>query len=799
MSNLKLKNISVKMRILALCLVPILGLLYVGYGQLKSEFKLANDAKSTALLVSLIPSISGLVHELQKERGMSAGFIAAKGAKFVKELPVQHGLTNTALEKLQLLANEETLGQLDDGIVKEFDLAIKDLEQLATIRKGVGLLQLPKSEMVSYYTKTIKELLSTIEMQIKHAKNSEVVTRLLSLSTLLQAKERAGIERAVGTAAFASASMDEAAYVKFSSLVAMQTEMLHSFEDTATNHLRAKYDEVMQGPIIEKVNSLRAILLASPFSNSFESITVEQWFNATTDRIDLLKQVDDAATTDIAKFAKHHQMVAGNKLRNTIIVNMLFLAITLILAFLIIRSITIPLSRLNKTMDNMAEGDFEVDVVGIDRGDELGEMARAVEVFRENGIKVASMTEEEKAAGEQRIIDRTKMMQDLQRAFGAVVDAAIAGDFSKQVEANFPDEELNNLAESVNNLVATVDRGVGETGVVLAALAQTDLTLRVNGDYEGAFDKLKSDTNMVADRLSEIVGQLQSTSGGLKTATSEILEGANDLADRTTKQAATIEETSAAMEQLSSTVIANAEKAEQASNKSAITSKTAADGEQIMHKAKDAMERITTSSEKISNIIGMIDDIAFQTNLLALNASVEAARAGEAGKGFAVVAVEVRRLAQSAAEASSEVKVLIEQSATEVSGGSKLVEEAAGKLNNILESVRENSTMLESIAKESREQAGSIEEVNGAVRQMDEMTQHNAALVEETNAAIEQTEAQANELDQIVEVFKLSGDEAKAPPAKGIKALKQKVTQAAKTYLSKGNAALKVDDEWAEF
>jgi len=341
----------------------------------------------------------------------------------------------------------------------------------------------------------------------------------------------------------------------------------------------------------------------------------------------------------------------------------------------------------------------------------------------------------------------------------------------------------------------------------LAAMAGGDLTGAISEQFTGQYEELRVAYNHSLARFAEVIGQLRVTSGSLKTATGEILAGANDLAERTTRQAAAIEETSAAMEQLATTVAENAKRAELARTKAQSVAGAAEQGGKVMRDANEAMERITTSSAKISNIIGLIDDIAFQTNLLALNASVEAARAGDAGKGFAVVAVEVRRLAQSAASASSEVKALIEQSAGEVKGGSKFVSEAADRLTSMLEGVRENTDLINGIASASREQSSAIAEVTTAIRQMDEMTQHNAALVEETNAAIEQTEVQANELDAIVEVFVTdaasgtsSGRASSVRPVKavGARPLQAKVKSAVKQYLSTGNTALKAK-EWSEF
>lgn len=352
-----------------------------------------------------------------------------------------------------------------------------------------------------------------------------------------------------------------------------------------------------------------------------------------------------------------------------------------------------------------------------------------------------------------RLADRPALMAELQQSFGAVVDAAVAGDFSRRVAPRFPDPELNALAESINLFVVTVDRGIGETGRVLSALANADLGHRVEGDYQGAFLQLKDDTNAVGDKLASLVDQLRDTSRSLRTATGEILAGINDLADRTTRQASAIERTSSTMRSLASTVTDTATRAQSASEKAQSARSVAEDGREVMQNATRAMQQISSSSAMISKIVTMMDDISFQTNLLALNASVEAARAGDAGKGFAVVAVEVRRLAQSSASAAEDIKALIEQSAREVTGGSVLVQQAADRLASMLDLVRENSEMLAEISRSSQTQARSIEDASAAVLEMDEMTHHNAALVEQTNAAIEQTNAQAHDLEGLIELF----------------------------------------------
>jgi methyl-accepting chemotaxis protein len=339
-----------------------------------------------------------------------------------------------------------------------------------------------------------------------------------------------------------------------------------------------------------------------------------------------------------------------------------------------------------------------------------------------------------------------------------LANAVARGDLSRTLEVRSQDE-VGALVTSLNAMTTNLKA----TANLADAIANGDLTVdpKPLSDQDALGVSLK---NMV-ERLRRIVGGIIDSSGSIGAAARQIAAGNADLSQRTEEQASSLEETAASMEELTVTVRQNADNAKQANQLAVSASDVATKGGRVVSEVVTTMAAINDSSRKISDIIGVIDEIAFQTNILALNAAVEAARAGDQGRGFAVVATEVRNLAQRSANAAREIKGLISDSAGKVESGSRLVESAGRTMEEIVLSVKRVTDIMEEITAASEEQSGGIDQVNTAVSEMDQMTQHNAALVEEAAAAARSMEEQTEAMARSVAMFRLPDGESIESPA----------------------------------
>ena len=422
----------------------------------------------------------------------------------------------------------------------------------------------------------------------------------------------------------------------------------------------------------------------------------------------------------------------------------------------IARSIRRQIRSICHEMQCLIDGQYDRPLPSFARNTEPGEMSAALEIFQNNARRIDALAVEKETNDQAAIAARVKMMDEIRQAFGAVVDRAIAGDFSARVPTNYADDALNQLAVSVNRLLETVDHGIAETGRVIGHMAKGDLTKTMNGKFDGAFADLQTAVNATIDHVARLVGELQTAAESMREGTDGIAKSATDLSSRTKSQACTLQKTATSMEEVRSTIRSNSESAEQARSLSIEASNRAARGNEVTRQAIAAVSRIEESSAHIADIVSMIDEIAFQTNLLALNASVEAARAGEAGKGFAVVASEVRTLAQRSAEASKDIKGHISMSAVQVSEGSTLVARAGSALNEIVESAQNVTNIVGEIATASQEQAVSVGAISSSVRDMDSMTQKNAAMAGESASTAQCLAEESAHLFELVSFFRIN-------------------------------------------
>jgi methyl-accepting chemotaxis protein len=427
----------------------------------------------------------------------------------------------------------------------------------------------------------------------------------------------------------------------------------------------------------------------------------------------------------------------------------------------VVRGVVGPITALNAAMARLAAGNLETVIAGCQRRDEIGDMARSVEVFKDNAVEKRRLD----VAEQQRLtVEREAAEAQARREaavgeeIGALIDAVAAGDLTRRLDLAGKEGFYRTMSEGMNRLVETIGAVVEDLTAVVGAQAQGDLSGRIDKTYRGAFQTLTEDINATAARLAGIVGEVAQATEAISDAAAQVAAGSTDLSERTEQQAAALEQTAAALEQLGATARTNAETSQRANKMVGEARQAAEHGGAVAGGAIDAMKRIAEASRKITEIIGVIDEIAFQTNLLALNAAVEAARAGDAGKGFAVVAQEVRVLAQRSAQASKEIKTLILDSDGQVRNGVDMVKKAGDSLTGIVSAVRQVAGLIGDMAGASREQASAVDEINTTVSQLDEMTQKNAALVEETTAAAQAMAGETGDLRRLMAFFDVGGD-----------------------------------------
>jgi methyl-accepting chemotaxis protein len=350
-------------------------------------------------------------------------------------------------------------------------------------------------------------------------------------------------------------------------------------------------------------------------------------------------------------------------------------------------------------------------------------------------------------------VEKTEEIENSNR-ISAVINAVSAGDFSKRLTLANATEETQEIASGVNTICETVETFFSKLGQSVGALAEGDLTRRLENCGAGRFCDLAEDLNRAIDKLGRLIAEVQATGEKIGQGTTEIASSAGDLSSRAESQAANLEETAATMHEMASTVRSNAENAERSSGLGDETARQAAEGKAVADEALAAMDLIEKSASKISEITSLIDAIAFQTNLLALNASVEAARAGEAGKGFAVVASEVRSLAQRSAEAARDIKGLISESARHVGSGVDLVKRTGAALDKIVNGIADVAEKISEISAATREQSAGVEEISAALTTLDELTQQNAHIADSSANAAKGLDNQARQLFTLISAFR---------------------------------------------
>ena len=699
-----------KLRIVMITIIlPLLALAtYFAAQTITAEQDRLAVASSSVARAAEQSVINDLIHELQKERGYSAGFVASAGANFARNLVQQRTETDRfvppVLEQIQVLAAGRTV---------EFRRAAAALAQLDRFRSNVKNLGVNVPDVAGFYTRIVDDLL-LVAYPLGFESSSQQLSALQSTRALLAAaKERAGLERAMGSTGLSAGFSTSIYQIYLQHAGAQQALISETAKRLNGTHLS---DALYDTPEFAALQTAREAIVRGAATNDYGSLSPAQWFQISTGWIDTLRDAENQLTIEIGQFATSVESESMAALKYTT----LFGAISILaIGLMAIGSFEWMIHRikvLTNVVDGFAKGDFDKFVPSINRNDEISKMARAIYHFKQETVALRREADDMKTSDE----------ADLNAKHGQVV--------------------------------ALVTEG-------LAALARSDLSCHFDQEIDGGYDQIREDFNSASAQLRDVLKAIATTVADLDQAASGMNRSALDLASRTNEQVETIRDTASRVNDLSSEVEVFGQEIVSASSLAGNAREQATASAVVMREAVAAMDRIRASSEQIGAIISMIEDISFQTNLLALNAGVEAARAGSAGLGFAVVASEVRALAQRASQAAMDIKALVDESGSHVKAGGDLVDQTGAALDDISEGIMLVDDVLARVAAGSKSQILSLRSLSKAVNAINELAGRNMAMADDTKSSSHEISLRSQQLAGLIKDFKLEVDDAQARQA----------------------------------